>query len=445
MSADTVAEHQGAVRSDVVVVGAGLAGLACATTLGRHGVDVTVVEASDGVGGRVRSDRVDGFTLDRGFQVLLTAYPELHRQIDLAALDLREFRPGALVWRNGRGSAVVDPFRAPRHLVSTAIAPIGTPVDKLRIAALRRRVRSCHPATLLRGDDLSTAAALAELGFSPTMVERFFRPLVGGIQLDPELQASRRMFDIIFRMLADGAAAVPARGMQALSDQLAAHLPDGSLHLDSPVAEIGPGRVRTVDGRVVAAQAVVVACEGPAAVELVGARRLGVSEVRSRPVGCVWFAADRAPTSSRMIVLDGGSSGPVLNVAVMSNVAPEYAPAGRHLIAAAMPGHIDGDLAGAARRQLREWWGGQVDGWEHLRTHRIAHGQPDQSPPLRPRRRVNLGDGIFVCGDHRDTASIQGALHSGRRTAEAVLDDLGREHLGPDDSGAIHHTDRSTT
>lgn len=418
------AEHRGVVATDVAVVGAGLAGLACATTLARRGIDVAVVEASDGVGGRVRSDRVDGFTLDRGFQVLLTAYPELHRQVDLAALELREFDPGALVWRSGRGSAVADPFRAPRHALATALAPIGSPIDKLRIALLRRQLRSCHPAELLRGDDRTTAEALAERGFSTAMIERFFRPLVGGIQLDPDLQASRRMFDIIFRMLADGAATVPARGMQALSDQLAAALPKGSVHLDSPVAEVSPGVVHIADGRRVEARSVVVATEGPAAVTLLGADRLGVPEVRSRPVGCVWFAADRAPTDTRMIVLDGGSTGPVLNVAVMSNVAPEYAPPGRHLIAAAMPGHVEGDLVGAARRQLRGWWGSQVDAWEHLRTHRIAHGQPDQSPPLRPRRRVTLGDGLYVCGDHRDTASIQGALHSGRRTAEALSADL---------------------
>lgn len=435
LPAGLTAEPRGTITTEVVVVGAGLAGLACATTLARRGIEVLVVEASDGVGGRVRSDHVDGFTLDRGFQVLLTAYPELHRQIDLRALELREFDPGALVWRRGRGSAVVDPFRAPRHAVSTAIAPIGTPLDKLRIARLRRELRGCHPASLLRGDDRTTAEALADRGFSSAMIERFFRPLVGGIQLDPDLRASRRMFDIIFRMLADGSAGVPARGMQALSDQLAGQLPAGTLHLDSPVAEVAPGSVRTVDGRRIEARSVVVACEGPAAVELLGADRLGVAEVRSRPVGCVWFAADRAPTDTRMVVLDGDASGPVLNVAVMSNVAPEYAPPGRHLIAAAMPGHIDGDLIGAARRQLRGWWGAQVDWWEHLRTHRIAHGQPDQSPPLRPLRRVSLGEGLYVCGDHRDTASIQGALHSGRRTAEALLADLGHDPIHASSTG----------
>jgi phytoene dehydrogenase-like protein len=147
----------------------------------------------------------------------------------------------------------------------------------------------------------------------------------------------------------------------------------------------------------------------------------GVRDPGSRRVGCVYFAADRPPTTERLVALNGEGSGPVLNVAVMSNVAPSYAPVGQHLIAAAMPGVSSEDLHTVARAQLRGWWGAQVDSWRHLRTYDIAHGQPDQTPPFSPKRRVALGEGLFVCGDHRDTGSIQGALFSGRRCAEAVL------------------------
>ncbi|MCU0261520.1 MAG: FAD-dependent oxidoreductase [Ilumatobacteraceae bacterium] len=405
----------------VVVVGAGLAGLACATTLHAAGVDTTVLEASDGVGGRVRTDAVDGFLLDRGFQVVLTAYPELHRQLDVAALDLRTFRPGAAVWRDGRASVVADPFRDPAHLVQTALAPVGSPLDKARIAKLRHDLQRVHPVDLLRGPDVATAESLRTRGFSDTMVRRFFRPLVGGIQLDPELRSSRRMFDIVFRMLADGDSAVPAAGMGAIPAQLAARLPAGSIRLGERVQSVAPdGVVSTGAGRV-AASAVVVATEGPAASHL-----LGLPLVASRPVSCVYFAARMPPpVDGRYVVLDGTGDGPVLNVAVMSAVAPEYAPPGHHLVAAALPGVVGDDVAELARAQLRRWWGAMVDGWEHLRTYRIPHGQPDQSPPFRPVRRVALGDGLFVCGDHRDTASIQGALHSGRRCADDVLQHLG--------------------
>ncbi len=399
----------------VAIVGAGLAGLACAVELRAAGVDVTVYEASDGVGGRVRSDLVDGFTLDRGFQVALTAYPEMHRQLDMTALDLQAFDPGALVWRNGKGSVVADPFRMPRATLETATAPIGSIFDKARIARLRHRVRSVHPVKLLQSDDITTTESLSAAGFSDTIIERFFRPLVGGIQLDPNLQDSRRMFDIIFRMLADGDSAVPARGMQAIPDQLAGRLPSGTVSLGSPITATTATTVTVRGNDVISHDAVIVATEGPAASTL-----LGLPTVPSKSVACVYFAATEPPTDTKLVVLDGTGGGPVLNVAVMSNVSPSYAPPGRHLIAAAMPGHVDGDLESIARSQLHSWWGAQVDGWEHLSTYRIAHGQPGQAPPFCPKQAVALPDGRFVCGDHRDTASIQGALFSGRRCAAAV-------------------------
>lgn len=402
----------------VAVVGAGLAGLACATALHDAGIRVQVFEATDGVGGRVRSDTVDGFTLDRGFQVALTAYPEMHRQLDMEALDLCAFDPGALVWRDGKGSEVSDPFRKPASVFSTTFAPIGNILDKARIAWLRTSLRRVHPVKLLQREDITTQDALAQSGFSDTMIRRFFRPLVGGIQLDPDLQDSRRMFDVIFRMLSDGDSAVPTAGMQAIPDQLAGRLPEGAIRFDAQVESATATSIR-VDGTDIEASAVVIATEGPVAAEL-----LGLTPVGSKAAGCVYFAADAAPTESKCVILDGTGDGPVLNVAVMSNIAPSYAPAGKHLIAAALPATAEGDLETMARTQLRCWWGSQVDDWTHLSTYRIPHGQPAQSPPFSPKQAVALDDGRFVCGDHRDTASIQGALYSGRRCADAV-----RAHL----------------
>lgn len=405
--------------ADVIVVGAGLAGLAAATAIRSAGRSVLVVESSNGVGGRVRTDLVDGFTLDRGFQVVLTAYPELHRQLDVAALDLQRFEPGALVWMGRKGHIVSDPFRRPRQTVSTLTAPIGSIFDKIRIAGMRARIRRGDPKRLLRGRDLPTLAMLGSMGFSTRTIERFFRPLIGGIQLDPSLSTSRRMFDIIFRSLADGDAALPAMGMQAIPEQLAASIGADSIRLGCAVAAVAPGRVTLVDGSVLRSTSVVVATEGPVAASL-----LGLDDVGSNSVGCVYFAAPAAPTPHRLVVLDGGASGPAMNVAVVSNVAPSYAPPGQHLVVAALPGVVDGDLEAAVREQLTQWWGPQVASWRHLATYRIAHGQPTQLPPFRPKKRVDLGHGLFVCGDHRDTASIQGALFSGRRCGEAVVEFL---------------------
>jgi phytoene dehydrogenase-like protein len=401
---------------DVAIVGAGLAGLVAARTLTAAGRDVVVLEAADAPGGRVRTDLIDGHRLDRGFQVLLTDYPELPRHLDLAALDLRPFDPGALVRVGDRFHRVVDPFRSPVAGLRGAFAPVGTIGDKLRVGLLRRRLLKATAAELLRGEDVTTAQALRDEGFSTAMIQRFFEPLVGGIQLDPSLGTSRRVFDVVFRSLARGDSAVPALGMEEIPRQLAAGLPAGTLRCASAVAGVADGRVTLDHGEVVTATHVVVATEGPAA-----ARLLGADPVGSRSASCVWFSAAEAPVDDRLVILDGTGEGPARNVAVMSNVAPDYAPDGRALVAAAVPGRADRSLEPAVRAQLRAWWGSQVDGWEHLRTDAIAHGQPDQSPPFAPKQAVAVRPGLWMCGDHRDTGSIQGAMFSGRRCAEAVL------------------------
>ncbi|MEM9204247.1 MAG: NAD(P)/FAD-dependent oxidoreductase [Actinomycetota bacterium] len=398
---------------DVAVVGAGLAGLAAARVLAGAGRSVVVLEASDGVGGRVRSDIVDGFILDRGFQILLRAYPELDRQFDIDALDLRSFDAGALVRVDGRLATLGDPLRKPTTLAASITAPIGGITDKLRLLKDRARLSRVDTPDLLRQPDSSTRDGLKARGYSDAMIDRFFTPFVGGIQLDPSLGTSSRMFDVVLQQLFRADAVVPAKGMGALSTQLADRLPDGMIHLETAATAVRPGIVSTTRGDV-AATDIVVAAEGPAAAEL-----LDLAPVASNPATCVWFGASRAPIDDALLVLDGG--GPALNIAIMSNIAPDYAPPGQALIGGAMPGVFEPDAEPDVRAQLREIWGEQVDGWRHLRTDTIAHGQPAQPPGFAPKQRTSLGEGLHVCGDHRDTASIQGALYSGRRCAESIL------------------------
>jgi hypothetical protein len=328
------------------------------------------------------------------------------------------FSSGAVVMRNGKASVVTDPFREPRRAVATVFAPIGSLTDKIRIAALRWRVMHSNEAKILSKPDISTVVALRAFGFSSKIIDRFFRSLFGGIQLDPDLRTSRRMFEIIFKYLSEGQSALPNNGMSALPEQMAKHLGSENIFLDTRVTGISSGIVSTTNSQI-KARAIVVATDQPASAEL-----LKTDKIASRVAGCVYFAADSPPTHEKFVVLDGTGKGPVLNAAVLSNIAPSYAPPGQHLIVAALPGVIDGDLETMSRDQLRTWWGPQVDAWRHIKTYRIAHAGPEQLPPFNPEQQVSLGDGIFVCGDHRDTGSIQGALYSGRRCGDAVLASL---------------------
>ncbi len=405
---------------DVVIVGAGLAGLVCAQDLARAGFECRVLEASDGVGGRVRTDRVDGFLLDRGFQVVLTGYPQVQQRFDVDALELCLFDPGAIVRVRGGFHRVVDPLRRPLQIASTVAAPIGTLADKARLARMIIDVRRHPVRRLLRRPDTTTAVRLANAGFSPRMIASFWLPLFAGIQLDPDLEVSSRRFDVILRMLAVGATGVPRFGMGALAAQLASTLPDDTVRLGARVARIDESGVWLDDGERVTARAVVVATEGPSAHRLLGAR---MPDPGSRAAACCWFAAPSAPMPGRTLMLDGERSGPAKNVAVMSGVSPSYAPPSRALIAAAVPGPdaLDPTVTDRVREQLARWFDSHTSDWEHLRTDVIAHGQPAQRPPFGPKQRVALGDGLFVCGDHRDTASTQGAMFSGERAAAAVL------------------------
>ena len=344
----------------------------------------------------------------------------MYRWFDLDQFDLRRFQPGATIW-TGRGFCTVgDPLRSPRDLPSTVFAPIGSIPDKLRLLKLIASVRRGSVPDLLRRKESSTRARLQNFGFSPRIIERFFQPLFAGIQLDPDLEVSSRRFDVILRMLAVGESAVPADGMGALSKELASGLHEGSVRCNEAVREVTENAVILESGEELTGRAVVVATQGPSASKL-----LGLPDPGSRPVAAIWFDSTAAPIHNRHILLDGAQSGPMKNLAVLSDVAPSYAPPGKTLCVAAVPGPsaLDPHLEDAVRRQLAAWHP-QSRAWETIRVDVIPHGQPLQLPPLDPRRSVRLGAGRYVCGDHRDTASIQGALFSGRRAAAAVLADL---------------------
>jgi protoporphyrinogen oxidase len=409
--------------TDVAIVGAGLAGLVCAQDLQRAGLDCLVLEASDDVGGRVRTDEVDGFLLDRGFQILLTAYPQIVKRISLEQLGLAEFEPGAVVRTESGMHRVSDPLRRPREIVGSVTSPVGSLADKLLAARLVADVRRHSVRELLHRPDMSTSQRLTEAGFSAHFITAFWRPLFAGIQLDPELEVSARRFDSILRMIALGSTGLPRGGIAALPRQVAARLADRSVRVDAPVASVAPGSVQLADGERIEARAVVIATDGPAANTLLGER---VPDPGSRAVACCWFSLRAAPHRGPYLLLDGEGAGPALNVVVMSEVQPSYAPPGRALVAAAVPGPraFDPDLTPRVHEQLASWFDADRADLTHMRTDVIPHGQPDQRPPLNPRRRVDLGDGLFVCGDHRDTASVQGAMFSGERTAAAVLGSL---------------------
>lgn len=408
-------------KKRVLIVGGGLAGLACGVRLQEAGAQPLIVEASDDVGGRVRTDVVDGFLLDRGFQVYLDAYPETGKLLDLSRLDLRPFKPGALVFLDGRLHRVMDVFRDPRHFLASALAPVGSLADKLRVAALKWRISRSTLAEIAGREDLTTTDYLRRAGFSRRMIDVFFRSFYGGIFLERDLRTSSRMFEFTFKMFSQGNATLPAKGMQEIPRQLASRLPADAIRRSTQVTEVQPGKITLASGENLRGDAVVVATDATTAAHLIPA--LVTKEPDWRAVTELQFTAGKSPLGEAIIALNGTGRGLINNVCVLTDVAPGYGPAGQALISISVLGvPAIPDIESQIIAELEAWFGPEVRGWRHLRTERIARALPEQPPVTEPLGRCFREiDGIFSCGDHLSSASIEGAIISGLRTADAIL------------------------
>ncbi|KAF5448548.1 hypothetical protein F2P56_029068 [Juglans regia] len=427
-------------NSGVIVIGAGLAGLAAATHLNSQNIPFLLLEASDAVGGRVRTDKVQGFLLDRGFQIFITGYPEAQKLLDYSALNLHKFYSGARVYYNGQFHTVSDPLRHFWDSLQSLANPIGSILDKLLIASTRIRVLSKSDEEILSSKEVSTIDLLRKLGFSDSVIGSFFRPFFGGIFFDKELDTTSRLFDFIFKCLALGDNTLPANGIGAIPQQLAARLPPNSILLNSKVVSVyfddsvsdsASPSVRLENGEVFRSElGVIVAVEEPQAAKLLPGRSEPVKQKGARSTVCLYFTADRAqvPVGDPVLYLNGSGNGIVNNMFFATNVAPSYGPPDKALVSVSLIGMYEGvsddDLTSEVVRELSGWFGAPMVGtWRHLKTYRIGFAQPNQRPPTDLMKNPRFGSGVYVCGDHLTSATFDGALVSGRRAVEALLSD----------------------
>jgi phytoene dehydrogenase-like protein len=417
----------------VAVVGGGLAGLVAARHLAAAGAEVTVFEERDRVGGRVASVEREGYVLDRGFQVLFTAYPAAKRELDYGALDLRTFTPGAVICRDGTRSVLSDPFRDPTAAFETATTRAVTLGDKLRVLALRRELAEKPTEQIFAGEDRTVAEYLDGRGFSRQFLERFAAPFYGGITLDRTLSSSQQVFEFTFKMLSTGDIAVPAAGMGAIAEQLVerARSAGAGVETGTGVERVTAGE-RGVDLAVgeetVHADAAVVATDPRTARELTG-----VASIPTTGRGCVTqyyaFPGTYDLRSGGRILLNADGDRPN-HVVPVSAVAPEHAPAGTTLVSATFLDDIDApeeELAAATAETLRDWYP-EMDPTDPdvVHTARVPFAQFAQPPGFRaelPDVR-DAGPPVYLAGDYTELASINAALASGRRAAEAVGADL---------------------
>ncbi|CAI9103973.1 OLC1v1002572C1 [Oldenlandia corymbosa var. corymbosa] len=424
-------------KTGVVVIGAGLAGLAAATKLQADGIPFVILEASDGVGGRVRSDLVDGFILDRGFQIFITAYPEAQKLLDYSALNLQRFYAGAQVYYRGRFHTVADPIRHFSDSLLSLANPIGTVVDKLLIGLTRIRVLTQSDDEILTAPETSTLDLLRGIGFSDSILDRFFRPFFGGIFFDTELKTTSRLFNFVFKCLALGENTLPANGIAAIPNQLAAKIPPGSIFFKSRAHSIASKdgdsifTVKLESGEEVESEfGVIVAVEEFEAVKLLAGNSETPIQAKTpvRSTVCLYFSTDKdqIPVKDPVLFLNGSGKGIVNNMFFATNVAPSYGPPGKGLVSVSLIGLFDNvaekDLVNQVIDELSGWFGkAAVGSWKYLRMYKVKFAQPNQCPPTDLMKNPRIKPGLYICGDYMTSATFDGALVSGRRAAEALL------------------------
>jgi len=408
-------------KTDVIIIGAGLAGLTAAKVLKAAGKSVKILEASDQVGGRVRTDEVDGFLLDRGFQVLLTAYPETKRFLDYDALDLRKFDPGALIL-NEKGSTIIgDPLRQPSTLISTLRSPAGTLGDKIRMLGLKIKLAGKSIDEIFSEEQTTTLAYLENAGFSVRMMNQFFKPFMSGIFLEEKLSTSSRMFEFVFKMFSEGDAAVPAKGMGMIPLQLARDLSAQELIFHEKVIEIDGNTVKTSSGSVYQADTVLIATD-----QLNLPKPFHQSVRAYRSVTNLYFTAAEKPFASPLIALNSMPGKLVNNIAVMNQISPSYSKNGDSLISLSLIGDRSktniSELQTKAVHELKTWFPNATN-WKHLKTYHIPYALPDDDQVTNDAesqvRKLNVH--CFVCGDYLMNGSINAAMKSGKLAAKAIL------------------------
>jgi len=408
-------------RDDTIIIGAGIAGLTAAKVLKSAGRKVTILEAADAPGGRVRTDNFKGFLLDRGFQVLLTGYPEAKNFLDYKALNLRSFSPGSIILNSSGIDEIGDPLREFGSLFRTLKSPAGSFKDKLRLLLLRLKLSSNSIEEIFSKPEMTSLEYLKTAGFSERIISNFFSPFLSGIYLEQKLSTSSRMFEFVFKMFSEADTAIPERGMGMISAQLASGITKDELILNEKVSNISGSKVETASGKIYEAANILIATSADCMPLPFQART-----IEKKSVTCMYFSADSSPYSKPLIALNANPDRLVNNLSVISNVSSAYAPVGKSLISVSLTDNqsfTKSDLLEFKIKEELKFWYPDCLSWEHLYTYHIPYALPDNRNVKNDIEysSLRINDSIFACGDHLLNGSINAAMKSGRFAAESII------------------------
>ena len=410
------------MKPTITIIGAGISGLTAAVYLHQKGYKIQILEASDRAGGRIKTDLIDGFRFDRGFQVLLTEYPETKALLDYKKLNLKRFLPGATVLYDEGQFEIADPFRRPSATFATLFAPVGSFKDKINTFFLKNKLVNISIPNLFKQPEIDTISQLKKYGFSLKMINRFYKPFFSGIFLENDLTTSSNMFDFVMKMFSEGDAAIPALGMEEIPKQLVAMLPENSIQYNLKVTAIENNKIICENGTTLEADKIIIATEA------IGLASNYISKTKHNfhQVTNVYFEANVPPTKKAVVILNAATTKKwANNLTVMSNISNQYAPKGKVLISVSyigIPAIDDATLAENMKTELKQWYGNQVSAWKLLKTYRIKYALPNQEKVANEvdHSKIKINDNLFICGDHLLNGSINAAMKSGRMVAKLI-------------------------
>ncbi|MEM8527872.1 MAG: NAD(P)/FAD-dependent oxidoreductase [Bacteroidota bacterium] len=412
---------------DIIIIGGGMAGLTAAHYLHKANKEFLLLEATNRVGGRVKTDSINGFQLDRGFQVLLTEYPEVKAVLDYEALNLKSFLPGALILQeHGKSSIIGDPPRWLGSTFSTLFNDVGTLRDKFQILLLRTRLSNLSIDKIFEQEEVTTLQALKSYGFSDAIIQSFFRPFLSGIFLEKDLTTSRRMFDFVFKLFSKGDTAIPEQGIEAIPQQIASCLPINGIRTQQKVTRIEQGKVYLASGETLEAKQILIATDAPNAAQLL---QQNIKNTDHESTLNVYFSSKKAPFTKPILALNSIANSLVNNCTVISNLSKQFAPKGEHLISVSVIGKEAANQENIVEKiklELESHFGAEVRNWNHLKSYFVKYALPaaqsiqnDLSPS-----EIKLDEGLYICGDHLMNGSLNAAMKSGRLAVKEMMKEL---------------------
>ena len=403
------------------IVGAGISGLIAATVLEKNGFSPVIIETTDSIGGRVKTDIVDGYQLDHGFQVLLTAYPAAQKYLNLEALQLQSFIPGASIFKNGKQQIIGDPLRDKSLLLSTVFARVGTLSDKFKILKLNNKLKKKSLSEIFSTKEQTTKSYLMAFGFSNSIIDNFFNPFFSGIFLENKLETSSRMFEFVYKMFGEGQAALPKGGMQAIPKQLSNNLKRTTFKFNTKVATVNDSEIILVDGQKIKSDFTIIATEPSKLVNTVNKK---VTEWQS--CDTLYFETENRVINKPLIGLIPEKDAVINNIFYHTSLDSDL-KGNKELLSVTVVDNqnLPSDkLIQRVQTELKQYCG--INTSKLIKHYNI----PMSLPKLKELKynalpsQTRLTDTIFLAGDLQLNGSLNAAMIAGEKAALGVLDNL---------------------